>query len=68
MGNICEVLENGLTVASMSMICSEDLSEKIIVNLQEPVLIYTIIAILDNEGRVVVKYTYDAWGNTVTEV
>ena len=27
-----------------------------------------IIAILDNEGRVVVKYTYDAWGNTVTEV
>lgn len=23
---------------------------------------------LDNEGRVVVKYTYDAWGNTVTAV
>ncbi len=27
-----------------------------------------IIAILDSDGRVVVKYTYDAWGNTVTEV
>ena len=27
-----------------------------------------IIAILDSEGRVVVKYTYDAWGNIVTEV
>ena len=27
-----------------------------------------IIAILDSDGRVVVKYTYDAWGNAVTDV
>ena len=27
-----------------------------------------IIALLDTSGKVVVKYYYDAWGNTITEV